>query len=153
MESLKKFTDFLNDLKAIESKKLIDFPKVAILGLSNSGKSSIIHCILGINLFPDGANHKLSHLEINLQTTENTVGYSFEIQNLQERFSDIGLFRRRLNEYINTLNDSYEDSVAITISSPDLPCLTLIDLPGFLELGANNTDDSTRDTAYFIENL
>ena len=141
MEDLKKFTNFIAELKIVQTKKPLDFPKVAIIGSPHSGKTSLLQCILGMKLFQAEFTHKLAYLEVILKTAENISGYAFEIQNIQEKFREFEPFRARLSSYINGLDSSYTDSVTIEISSNSLPYLTLIDLPGLAEISVDTTDE------------
>ncbi len=142
MEEFKNFTDFLHDLKSIQTKKPLYFPKIAILGSPGSGKTSLLQSILGVKLFPDNFSHKLSYVEVTLKTAENISGHTFEILNTQEQFKEIRPFRSRLVDFISTLSSNYEQSVSIVISAATVPYLTLIDLPSLAPLNSEITDDA-----------
>jgi len=142
MQEFKNFTDFLHDLKSIQTKKPLYFPKIAILGSPGSGKTSLLQSVLGVKLFPENFTHKLSYVEVQLKTASNISGHTFEILNTQERFTEIRPFRSRLLDFMSTVSSSYEESISISISSASVPYLTLVDLPGLAPLNSEITDDA-----------
>ena len=141
MQDLKKFTSFLTDLRVIETKRVLPFPKIAIVGSPNSGKSCLIECILGIPLLEGLHELKVKYLEINTKTTEGGSVVTYTIDNIGESFNDLGNFHCKLRDYDTYLNRNFEETLRISVSAEFLPKMTIIEAPSLSYIDPNITDE------------
>jgi len=143
MQELRKFTDFLSELRMIETKRPLTHPKVALMGSPKSGKTSLLECLLGIQLFENGCEANVKYLEINTRTTDSQNDISLVLENTGEKYTDLEAFQGRLQEYTKRMRQEYDEILSITISSNFLPKWTLIELPSLAYI-----DPDTKDEAF-----
>lgn len=119
----------------------IKLPKIVCVGSQSSGKSSLMSGLIGMNLLPTGKemvtrcplNLQLIHhdiprawatigtLKINLTLPDPTHD---EIYSIQEQIKKI------TNKHAGDNKNISHTEIVLTIHSPNVPDLTLIDLPG-----------------------
>mgnify|MGYP006128427481 CR=1 FL=1 len=127
----------------------MNIPKLVVVGSQSSGKSSILNSILGIDILPTGSNMVTRgplQLEL-IQTSGETkaifgeyiTGVWVEIKSVELTFPNPTPEQKlEINSLIKSLTDTYagnemnitETPIYLRIYSPDIPNLSLVDLPG-----------------------
>lgn len=135
----KKLIEIRNILKTIEGNDTLRLPSIVVIGSQSSGKSSVLEAIVGHEFLPKGTN-MVTRRPIEL-TLVNAPAGSEEYG----EFPQLGLGRiRDFHQIQSTLRDmnlavSDEECVStkpieLRIHSPNVPDLTLVDLPGYIQV-------------------
>ena len=124
----------VSELEERYGLKLKSFPRVVVVGLQSSGKSSVIEAICGESILPKAmklASRKPVHI-----TTIRSQTRKFKIGD-REIFNDIEAAQEidRLN------NNSHVTKINVTIWSPDVYNAFLVDLPGLFVFGSKDNAD------------
>lgn len=139
-----------SETNMIESKPELSLPKLVVVGTQSSGKSSVLNSIMGLDFLPTGKNMTTrTPLSIKLQKlTETKDGY-IEFGNyensgfiIEKRInitvppteSEIKIIRdfimKKTEEIAGPGMDISKVPIYINIHSPNVPNLSLTDLPG-----------------------
>ena len=127
----------------------MNIPKLVVVGSQSSGKSSILNSILGIDILPTGSNMvtrgplQLELIQTSLETKaifgEYITGTWVEIKSVELTFPNPTLEQKlEINSLIQSLTNTYagnemnitETPIYLRIYSPNIPNLSLVDLPG-----------------------
>ncbi len=139
----KKMIEIRNILARIGQSNTLTLPSIVVIGSQSSGKSSVLEAIVGHEFLPKGSN-MVTRRPIEL-TLINTPGSSAEYG----EFPDLGLgkifdfssIRRTLTELNQAVPEAQcvsDDPIRLSISSPNVPDLSLIDLPGYIQVVGQN---------------
>ncbi|GAP82875.1 putative dynamin family protein [Rosellinia necatrix] len=160
----KTLLDTIDSLRKHGVGRFVDLPQIIVVGDQSSGKSSVLEAISRVR-FPvkDGLCTRFA-TELVLRTDPQTridvqvqpaslssdAPYTFN----ETRFDDKEELPRIIEEAKTRLiRDSAtfsEDVLRIEISSPDVPHLTLVDLPGFYH---SEDDDQSADGREIVDRL
>ena len=121
----------------------IQLPRIAVIGSQSSGKSSVLESIVKEDFLPRGTGI-VTRCPLILQLINNEYGtdkyatFSHK-EDIFKDFSQVTIeIQERTNELAGSEKKIVDKPIYLTICSPDVPNLTLIDLPGFTKL---STDD------------
>jgi len=155
----KALLDAIDSLRKHGVGRLVDLPQIIVVGDQSSGKSSVLEAISRVR-FPvkDGLCTRFAtelvlrtdpqtKIDVRVQPTSvsTKVAYTFK----ETRFDKEDLPRIVEEAKAHMLQDSKafsEDVLRIEICSPDVPHLTLVDLPGFYHSEDENQDAAGRKT-------
>jgi GTP-binding protein EngB required for normal cell division len=141
-----------NLLSAIFSNQsdIIEVPRLAVVGTQSSGKSTLLNAILGMDIMPTGSN-MVTRTPLNLQLVQ--------IDNPSDRKAEFGYYQgpnwvvehtvqlsapptssqiaqirqaidKETNKRAGVSKNVSMNEILLKISSPEVPNLSLIDLPG-----------------------
>ena len=149
----------------------MNIPKLVVVGSQSSGKSSILNSILGLDILPTGSNMVTrGPLQLELIQSKSDVkaifgeyinGEWITIKHIElnspepseEQKKEIAsLIRSITNEYAGDGMNITEQPIYLRILSPNLPNLSLVDLPG-LTMVACTDKGQPRDIKTKIRNL
>ena len=124
----------ISDLEAKYNIKIKSFPRVVVVGLQSSGKSSVIESICGESILPKAM--KMSTLKPIHITTIRSRERKFKIGD-REVLTDIEASQEieRLN------NNSHSSKINVIVWSPDVYNSNLIDLPGLFVVASKEHAD------------
>jgi GTPase SAR1 family protein len=151
-EENSKLLDLIDKLRECRIDQYIDLPQVVAVGDQSSGKSSVLEAITGIPFPRDSIQCTRFATQIRLKRdtslTETTTKVSVIAYNKardQQRLDafeqrlganfDFGDIFKRATELIfsnNTSNFLSKDILSIERAGPNLPHLTIVDLPGII---------------------
>lgn len=158
-----------SETNLIESKPDISLPQLVVVGTQSSGKSSVLNSIINMDILPTGKNMVTrTPLDIRLhKTQESYVSFDDKIDDVivEKRIpikqpipleSEINEIRQYIEKKTievagNEMNISYTP-IIINVYSPNVPNLSLIDLPG-LTMVACTDKGQPIDISSRIENL
>lgn len=139
----KKMIEIRNILSKVGQSSTLTLPSIVVIGSQSSGKSSVLESIVGHEFLPKGSN-MVTRRPIEL-TLVNTPGSSAEYGEFPDlglgKVSDFSSIQRTLTELNMAVPDSQcvsDDPIRLTISSPNVPDLSLIDLPGYIQVVGHN---------------
>lgn len=158
-ESLRRLIDRLQDAGC---GKYVELPQIAVMGDTSCGKSSLLSALSGIE-FP--SSEKLTTrcpTQIIMTNNSKELNASFsasvrlrrygnqdngaENTDVEKQLGDISEITAAIEELTQKLVDEgqniSDDSIVISAKGPDLPNLTIIDLPGLVRTVKDGEDES-----------
>lgn len=141
----------LNSIFLNRTKDEIEIPHMVVVGSQSSGKSSILNSILGMDILPTGTNMVTRcPIQLELIQSKNDLKASFgfydtingswnTIKDISIKYPNPSIEQR--NEILQTIQEITQknagngmnitfDPIHIRIYSPNIPNLSLTDLPG-----------------------
>ncbi|SPN98885.1 related to dynamin-like protein [Cephalotrichum gorgonifer] len=143
MALTKEMIEIRNILQKIGKSSTLTLPSIVVIGSQSSGKSSVLEAIVGHEFLPKGLNMVTRRpIELTLvNTPASTTDYS-EFPDLGlGKITDFSSVQRTLTELNLAVPDSVcvsDDPIRLTIYSPNVPDLSLIDLPGYIQVAGEN---------------
>ncbi|PQE09092.1 hypothetical protein CJF31_00010559 [Rutstroemia sp. NJR-2017a BVV2] len=139
----KKMIEIRSILQTVGQSNAMTLPSIVVIGSQSSGKSSVLEAIVGHEFLPKGLNMVTRRpIELTLVNTPDSQAEYGEFPALGlGKITDFTQIQRTLTELNLAVPDSEcvsDDPIQLTISSPHVPDLSLIDLPGYIQVtGAN----------------
>ncbi|KAI1262509.1 dynamin family protein [Xylariaceae sp. FL1019] len=139
----KKMIEIRNILARVGQSQTLTLPSIVVIGSQSSGKSSVLEAIVGHEFLPKGSNMVTRRpIELTLINTPNTRAEYAEFPDLGlGKVSDFSSVQRTLTELNQAVPDAQcvsDDPIRLSISSPNVPDLSLIDLPGYIQVVGHN---------------
>lgn len=131
-------------------------PSIAVVGGQSSGKSSVLESIVGRDFLPRGSGIVTRRpLVLQLQKTEDGEGDYAEFLHLPRRkFTDFALVRKEIQDETDRITGKTKQispiPIHLSIYSPNVVNLTLIDLPGLTKVAIDGQPESIVED---IENM
>ncbi|KAG0142500.1 hypothetical protein CROQUDRAFT_662450 [Cronartium quercuum f. sp. fusiforme G11] len=155
MQLTRKLIEIRSLLMSIDQDDTLILPSIVVIGSQSSGKTSVLEAIVGHEFLPKGHNMVTRRpLELTLIHTPPTTGNPSPKEYLESpefgpgRFHDFLEVQRRLTR----LNQDVPDSVAVDdqpihlkVYSPHVPDLTLVDLPGYVQVSSMDQPEELRE--------
>lgn len=123
-------------------------PSVAVVGGQSSGKSSVLESIVGRDFLPRGSGIVTRRpLVLQLQKTEDGQQEYAEFGHLpRRRFSDFAMVRKEIQDETDRITGKTKQispvPIHLSIYSPNVVNLTLIDLPGLTKVAVEGQQES-----------
>lgn len=139
----KKMIEIRNMLQKVGQSSTLTLPSIVVIGSQSSGKSSVLEAIVGHEFLPKGSNMVTRRpIELTLVNTPDTDAEYGEFPDLGlRRITDFTSIQRTLTELNMAVPDSEavsDDPIHLTVYSPHVPDLSLIDLPGYIQVVGQN---------------
>lgn len=139
----KKMIEIRNILSRVGQSSTLTLPSIVVIGSQSSGKSSVLEAIVGHEFLPKGINMVTRRpIELTLINTPDSTAEYGEFPDLGlGKISDFSSIQRTLTELNQAVPDSQcvsDDPIRLSISSPNIPDLSLIDLPGYIQVVGQN---------------
>ncbi|KJZ75519.1 hypothetical protein HIM_04982 [Hirsutella minnesotensis 3608] len=139
MTLTKKMIEIRNILQQVGQSSSLTLPSIVVIGSQSSGKSSVLEAIVGHEFLPKGSN-MVTRRPIEL-TLVNTLGSREEYGEFPDlglrHITDFSSIQRTLTELNLAVSDAEcvsDDPIHLSIYSPNVPDLSLIDLPGYIQV-------------------
>ena len=139
----KKMIEIRSILQRVGQSSTLTLPSIVVIGSQSSGKSSVLEAIVGHEFLPKGSN-MVTRRPIEL-TLVNTPGSKEEYGEFPDlglrRITDFSSIQRTLTELNLAVPDTEcvsDDPIHLTVYSPNVPDLSLIDLPGYIQVVGQN---------------
>jgi GTP-binding protein EngB required for normal cell division len=135
----KKMIEIRSILQTVGQSNALTLPSIVVIGSQSSGKSSVLEAIVGHEFLPKGSNMVTRRpIELTLINTPDAQAEYGEFPALGlGKITDFSHIQRTLTELNLAVSDSEcvsDDPIQLTISSPNVPDLSLIDLPGYIQV-------------------
>lgn len=138
----KKMIEIRNILSKVGQSSALTLPSIVVIGSQSSGKSSVLEAIVGHEFLPKGSNMVTRRpIELTLVNTPDTTSEYGEFPDLGFKTSDFSSIQRTLTDLNLAVPDSEcvsDDPIRLSIYSPNVPDLSLIDLPGYIQVVGQN---------------
>ncbi|CAN4111922.1 unnamed protein product [Withania somnifera] len=131
-------------------------PSVAVVGGQSSGKSSVLESIVGRDFLPRGSGIVTRRpLVLQLHKTEDGQQEYAEFGHLpRRRFTDFGMVRKEIADETDRITGKTKQispvPIHLSIYSPNVVNLTLIDLPGLTKVAVEGQSETIVED---IENM
>lgn len=155
----RKLIEVRNILKEIDHESdQLTLPSIVVIGSQSSGKSSVLEAIVGHEFLPKGNNMVTRRpIELTLIHTPAQPGRPTK-DTLVEYAEFPGLGLGRITDFSHVQKTLYDLNMAVPASecvsdepielrihSPHVPDLTLIDLPGYVQIASMDQPDELRE--------
>ncbi|KAJ4123290.1 mitochondrial dynamin GTPase Msp1 [Fusarium equiseti] len=139
----KKMIEIRSILQKVGQSSTLTLPSIVVIGSQSSGKSSVLEAIVGHEFLPKGSNMVTRRpIELTLVNTPSSKEEYGEFPDLGLRhITDFSSIQRTLTELNLAVPDSQcvsDDPIHLTVYSPNVPDLSLIDLPGYIQVVGQN---------------
>ena len=135
----KKMIEIRSILQVIGQSDTLVLPSIVVIGSQSSGKSSVLEAIVGHEFLPKGSNMITRRpIELTLVNTPDAqaeygefpalgLGKVTDFASIQKTLTD-------LNLAVPAKDCVSDDPIQLSIYSPNVPDLSLIDLPGYIQV-------------------
>ncbi|KAI9829556.1 MAG: dynamin-like GTPase mgm1 [Phylliscum demangeonii] len=139
----RKMIEIRGILQTVGQSDALTLPSIVVIGSQSSGKSSVLEAIVGHEFLPKGSNMVTRRpIELTLVNTPETraeygefpgsgLGKITDFSQIQKLLTDLNL----AVSYAECVSD---DPIRLSIYSPNVPDLSLIDLPGYIQVTGMN---------------
>ncbi|KAH9912285.1 P-loop containing nucleoside triphosphate hydrolase protein [Fomitopsis serialis] len=150
MHLTKKLIEIRSMLISIDQSDALKLPSIVVIGSQSSGKSSVLEAIVGHEFLPKGTNMVTRRpIELTLIHTPGAaeeygefpalgLGKITDFSNIQRTLTDLNLAVPASEAVSN-------DPIDLRIYSPRVPDLTLIDLPGYVQIASMDQPESLKE--------
>ncbi|KAL1952698.1 hypothetical protein VTO42DRAFT_4436 [Malbranchea cinnamomea] len=135
----RKMIEIRGILQKIGQSESLTLPSIVVIGSQSSGKSSVLEAIVGHEFLPKGQNMVTRRpIELTLVNTPNCRTEYGEFPTLGlGKIADFSQIQRTLTDLNMAVPEKdcvTDDPIQLTIYSPHVPDLSLIDLPGYIQV-------------------
>jgi GTP-binding protein EngB required for normal cell division len=135
----KKMIEIRSILQTVGQSNALTLPSIVVIGSQSSGKSSVLESIVGHEFLPKGSNMVTRRpIELTLVNTPDANAEYGEFPALGlGKITDFSHIQRILTDQNLSVPDDQcvsDEPIQLTISSPHVPDLSLIDLPGYIQV-------------------
>ncbi|KAJ2914503.1 hypothetical protein MD484_g5908, partial [Candolleomyces efflorescens] len=155
MHLTKKLIEIRSMLLSIDQSDALKLPSIVVIGSQSSGKSSVLESIVGHEFLPKGNNMVTRRpIELTLIHTPAKPGQPAPVEYGEfpglgigkiTNFSDIQRTLTDLNLAVPSSEAVSNDPIDLRIYSPNVPDLTLIDLPGYVQISSLDQPESLKE--------
>ncbi|KAF8902325.1 P-loop containing nucleoside triphosphate hydrolase protein [Mucidula mucida] len=154
MHLTRKLIEIRTMLLSIDQSDALKLPSIVVIGSQSSGKSSVLESIVGHEFLPKGNNMVTRRpIELTLVHTPTPPGKTpeeyGEFPNLGlGKIKDFSVIQRTLTD-LNLAVPATEavsnEPIDLRIYSPNVPDLTLIDLPGYVQIASLDQPETLKE--------
>ncbi|WRT64049.1 uncharacterized protein IL334_000977 [Kwoniella shivajii] len=158
LQLTRKLIEIRSVLLSVDQSEALQLPSIVVIGSQSSGKSSVLEAIVGHEFLPKGDNMVTRRpIELTLINTPSNAASSSSTP------SEYGVFPNMpgmgkitsfatIQKTLTDLNLSVppelavsDDPIHLQIHSPHVPDLTLIDLPGYIQISSMDQPEELKD--------
>ncbi|NXD24067.1 MX protein, partial [Spelaeornis formosus] len=155
-EKIRPCIDLVDSLRALGIEKDLSLPAIAVIGDQSSGKSSVLEALSGVALPRGNGIVTRCPLELKLkrlpegQAWQGKISYRNVTLELQDA-SEVDRAIRKAQDVVAGPRGAISGQlISLEVRSPDVPDLTLIDLPGIARVAVG---DQPKDIGDQIKKL
>ncbi|KAJ9297357.1 hypothetical protein DTO271G3_4650 [Paecilomyces variotii] len=139
----RKMIEIRNILQTVGQSSTLTLPSIVVIGSQSSGKSSVLEAIVGHEFLPKGLNMVTRRpIELTLVNTPDAQTEYGEFPTLGlGKITDFTQIQRTLTDLNLAVPERdcvSDDPIRLTIYSPHVPDLSLIDLPGYIQVAGRD---------------
>ncbi|NWQ68218.1 MX protein, partial [Neopipo cinnamomea] len=143
-EKIRPCIDLVDSLRALGIEKDLSLPAIAVIGDQSSGKSSVLEALSGVALPRGNGIVTRCPLELKLkrlpegQAWQGRICYGNVVMDLQNA-SEVDRAIRQAQDVVAGPRGAISgEMISLEVWSPDVPDLTLIDLPGIARVAVGD---------------
>ncbi|XP_018584114.2 interferon-induced GTP-binding protein Mx3-like [Scleropages formosus] len=147
-EKVRPCIDLIDSLRSLGVEKDLALPAIAVIGDQSSGKSSVLEALSGVALPRGSGIVTRCPLELKMKRLKDKQEWHGKIsyQDITKEIDDpseVGrLIREAQDEMAGIGVGISDDLISLEIFSPDIPDLTLIDLPGIARVAVKGQPEN-----------
>uniref|UniRef100_A0A8C2X8W2 Interferon-induced GTP-binding protein Mx n=1 Tax=Cyclopterus lumpus TaxID=8103 RepID=A0A8C2X8W2_CYCLU len=147
-EKVRPCIDLIDSLRSLGVEKDLALPAIAVIGDQSSGKSSVLEALSGVALPRGSGIVTRCPLELKMKRRREGEKWYGKIsyQDHEEEIEDPADVDRMIREAQNKMAGVGEgisnDLISLEIASPNVPDLTLIDLPGITRVAVKGQPEN-----------
>ncbi|KAG8631999.1 hypothetical protein KVT40_001139 [Elsinoe batatas] len=135
----KKMIEIRSLLQTVGQSETLTLPSIVVIGSQSSGKSSVLEAIVGHEFLPKGSNMVTRRpIELTLVNSPKATSEYGEFPTLGlGKITDFSQIQRTLTDLNLAVPEEQcvsDDPIQLKIFSPHVPDLSLIDLPGYIQV-------------------
>ncbi|KAM7401748.1 hypothetical protein PAMP_017036 [Pampus punctatissimus] len=140
--------DLIDSLRSLGVEKDLALPAIAVIGDQSSGKSSVLEALSGVALPRGSGIVTRCPLELKMKRKKEGEEWYGKIsyKDYEEVIKDPADVERNIKEAQNKIAGDgvgiSHDLISLEIASPDVPDLTLIDLPGITRVAVHGQPEN-----------
>ncbi|KAJ5226209.1 hypothetical protein N7468_007434 [Penicillium chermesinum] len=139
----RKMIEIRTILQTVGQSGSLTLPSIVVIGSQSSGKSSVLEAIVGHEFLPKGSNMVTRRpIELTLINTPNAQAEYGEFPALGlGKITDFSSIQRTLTDLNLAVPDKEcvsDDPIQLNIYSPNVPDLSMIDLPGYIQVAGHD---------------
>uniref|UniRef100_A0A4W6D500 Interferon-induced GTP-binding protein Mx n=1 Tax=Lates calcarifer TaxID=8187 RepID=A0A4W6D500_LATCA len=150
-EKVRPCIDLIDSLRSLGVEKDLALPAIAVIGDQSSGKSSVLEALSGVALPRGSGIVTRCPLELKMKRKKEGERWHGKIshQYYREEIDDPADVEKKIREAQDELAGVgvgiSDDLISLEIASPDVPDLTLIDLPGIARVAVKGQPENIGD--------
>ncbi|XP_027597756.1 interferon-induced GTP-binding protein Mx-like [Pipra filicauda] len=143
-EKIRPCIDLVDSLRALGIEKDLSLPAIAVIGDQSSGKSSVLEALSGVALPRGNGIVTRCPLELKLkrlpegQAWQGRICYRNVVMDLQSPSEVERVIRQAQDVVAGPRGAISAELISLEVRSPDVPDLTLIDLPGIARVAVGD---------------
>ncbi|KAK1901102.1 Interferon-induced GTP-binding protein Mx [Dissostichus eleginoides] len=153
-EKVRPCIDLIDSLRSLGVEKDLALPAIAVIGDQSSGKSSVLEALSGVALPRGSGIVTRCPLELKMKRRKEGEGWYGKIsyQDFEEELKDLAGVEKKIREAQNKIagpgSGISHELISLEIASPDVPDLTLIDLPGITRVAVKGQKGNIENQPY-----
>ncbi|KAG2157987.1 P-loop containing nucleoside triphosphate hydrolase protein [Suillus bovinus] len=155
MHLTRKLIEIRSMLLSIDQSDALKLPSIVVIGSQSSGKSSVLEAIVGHDFLPKG-NNMVTRRPIELTLVHTPIKADDKTPEEYGEFPALGLGKitnfAQIQQTLTDLNLAVPSSEAVSIDaidlriySPNVPDLSLIDLPGYVQISSLDQPETLKE--------
>ncbi|XP_066478258.1 interferon-induced GTP-binding protein Mx1-like isoform X2 [Tiliqua scincoides] len=150
-EKIRPCIDLVDSLRALGVEKDLALPAIAVIGDQSSGKSSVLEALSGVSLPRGSGIVTRCPLALKLKKTCHSQEWKGKIRyyNKEKELQNPSEVEREIRSAQNAMAGDgvgiSHELITLEIRSPEVPDLTLIDLPGITRVAVGNQPQDIGD--------
>ncbi|XP_008289662.1 interferon-induced GTP-binding protein Mx-like [Stegastes partitus] len=150
-EKVRPCIDLIDSLRSLGVEKDLALPAIAVIGDQSSGKSSVLEALSGVALPRGSGIVTRCPLELRMKRKEEGEKWFGKIsyRNCVEEIKNPAIVEEKIREAQDKMAGVgvgiSEELISLEIASPDVPDLTLIDLPGIARVAVKGQPEDIGD--------
>uniref|UniRef100_A0A671UM66 Interferon-induced GTP-binding protein Mx n=1 Tax=Sparus aurata TaxID=8175 RepID=A0A671UM66_SPAAU len=150
-ERVRPCIDLIDSLRSLGVERDLALPAIAVIGDQSSGKSSVLEALSGVALPRGSGIVTRCPLELKMKRKKEGEEWYGKIsyQDHEEELDDPAEVEKKIREAQDEMAGVgvgiSDDLISLEIASPDVPDLTLIDLPGIARVAVKGQPENIGD--------
>ncbi|XP_032369867.1 interferon-induced GTP-binding protein Mx [Etheostoma spectabile] len=150
-EKVRPCIDLIDSLRSLGVEKDLALPAIAVIGDQSSGKSSVLEALSGVALPRGSGIVTRCPLELKMKRRREgeewygKISYQEEEVEIEDPADVEKMIRKAQDEMAGVGVGISDDLISLEIASPDVPDLTLIDLPGIARVAVKGQPENIGD--------
>ncbi|XP_019214270.1 interferon-induced GTP-binding protein Mx isoform X1 [Oreochromis niloticus] len=142
-EQVRPLIDLIDSLRSLGVEKDLALPAIAVIGDQSSGKSSVLEALSGVALPRGSGIVTRCPLELKMMKKKEGEAWYGKIsyRDFEEKIKEPALVEKMIREaqlkLVGNEVGISSELISLEIASPDVPDLTLIDLPGIARVAVD----------------
>ncbi|KAM3620747.1 uncharacterized protein V6R79_001460 [Siganus canaliculatus] len=147
-EKVRPCIDLIDSLRSLGVERDLALPAIAVIGDQSSGKSSVLEALSGVALPRGSGIVTRCPLELKMKRRKEgeewygKISYPSKEEELEDPADVEKKIREAQNEIAGVGVGISEELISLEIASPDVPDLTLIDLPGIARVAVKGQPEN-----------